>query len=101
MRGISIFEKPSYREIRPMRGRLMRGLPVLRNNALLHKYSTIFFLPIIGLSEMITLQFIEFSKKFQHIFWVITKRLRKCIVSLTVWRLSKTHYGRDKEWSDS
>ena len=28
MRGISIFQKPSYREIRPMRGRLMRGLPV-------------------------------------------------------------------------
>ena len=28
MRGTSIFEKPSYREIRPMRGRLMRGLPV-------------------------------------------------------------------------
>ena len=26
MRGISIFQKPSYREIRPMRGRLMRGL---------------------------------------------------------------------------
>ena len=29
MRGISIFQKPSYREIRPMRGRLMRGLPVV------------------------------------------------------------------------
>ena len=29
MRGISIFGKQSYREIRPMRGRLMRGLPVL------------------------------------------------------------------------
>ena len=28
MRGISIFGKQSYREIRPMRGRLMRGLPV-------------------------------------------------------------------------
>ena len=28
MRRISIFGKPSYREIRPMRGRLMRGLPV-------------------------------------------------------------------------
>ena len=23
--------KPSYREIRPMRGRLMRGLPVINN----------------------------------------------------------------------
>ena len=29
MRGIHIFEKPSYREIRPMRGRPMRGPPVL------------------------------------------------------------------------
>ena len=28
MRGIHIFEKPYYREIRPMRGRPMRGLPV-------------------------------------------------------------------------
>ena len=34
MRGISIFGKPSYREIRPMRGRLMRGLPVMNNNIL-------------------------------------------------------------------
>ena len=29
MRGIHIFEKPYYREIRPMRGRPMRGPPVL------------------------------------------------------------------------
>ena len=29
MRGIHIFEKPYYREIRPMRGRPMRGLPVV------------------------------------------------------------------------
>ena len=29
MSGISIFGKPSYREIRPMRGRLMRGPPVI------------------------------------------------------------------------
>ena len=29
MRGIHIFEKPYYREIRTMRGRTMRGLPVL------------------------------------------------------------------------
>ena len=29
MRGIHIFEKPYYREIRTMRGRPMRGLPVL------------------------------------------------------------------------
>ena len=29
MRGIHIFEKPCYREIRIMRGRAMRGLPVL------------------------------------------------------------------------
>ena len=29
MRGIHIFEKPYYREIRPMRGCTMRGLPVL------------------------------------------------------------------------
>ena len=28
MRGIHIFEKPHYREIRPMRGRPMRGLSV-------------------------------------------------------------------------
>ena len=28
MRGIHIFEKPYYREIHPMRGRTMRGLPV-------------------------------------------------------------------------
>ena len=28
MRGISFFQKPSYREISPMRGRLMWGLPV-------------------------------------------------------------------------
>ena len=28
MRGIHIFEKPYYREIRPMRGRAMRGPPV-------------------------------------------------------------------------
>ena len=30
MRGVHIFEKPCYREIRVMRGRAMRGLPVLR-----------------------------------------------------------------------
>ena len=29
MRGMTIFQKPSYREIRPMRGRPMRGPPVL------------------------------------------------------------------------
>ena len=28
MRGMTIFQKPSYREIRPMRGRPMRGPPV-------------------------------------------------------------------------
>ena len=28
MRGNSIFQKTSYREIRPMGGHLMRGLPV-------------------------------------------------------------------------
>ena len=28
MRGIEIFQKPSYREISPMRDRPMRGLPV-------------------------------------------------------------------------
>ena len=32
MRGIHIFEKPYYREIRPMRGRPMRGPPVLVKN---------------------------------------------------------------------
>ena len=31
MRGMTIFQKPSYREIRPMRGRPMRGPPVARN----------------------------------------------------------------------
>ena len=31
MRGIHIFEKPYYREIRPMRGRPMRGPPVWQN----------------------------------------------------------------------
>ena len=29
MRGVHIFEKPCYKEIRVMRGRAMRGLPVL------------------------------------------------------------------------
>ena len=29
MGGIHIFEKPCYREIRAMRGRVMRGLPVV------------------------------------------------------------------------
>ena len=29
MRGVHIFEKPCYREIRVMRGRAMRGLPVV------------------------------------------------------------------------
>ena len=29
MRGVHIFEKPCYREIRVMRGRAMRGLPVM------------------------------------------------------------------------
>ena len=29
MRGVHIFEKPCCREIRVMRGRAMRGLPVL------------------------------------------------------------------------
>ena len=28
MRGIEIFQKPSYREISPMRDRPMQGLPV-------------------------------------------------------------------------
>ena len=31
MGGIHIFEKPCYREIRAMRGRVMRGLPVNAN----------------------------------------------------------------------
>ena len=31
MRGISIFQKPHYREFRTMRGRPMRGLPVQSN----------------------------------------------------------------------
>ena len=31
MRGIHIFEKPCYREIRAMRGRVMRGPPVYSN----------------------------------------------------------------------
>ena len=31
MRGMNIFQKPYYREISTMRGRPMRGLPVLRN----------------------------------------------------------------------
>ena len=30
MRGVHIFEKPCYREIRVMRGRAMRGLPVMK-----------------------------------------------------------------------
>ena len=30
MRGIEIFQKPSYREIRPMRDRPMRGPPVFK-----------------------------------------------------------------------
>ena len=30
MRGVHIFEKPCCREIRVMRGRAMRGLPVLQ-----------------------------------------------------------------------
>ena len=30
MRGVHIFEKPCYREIRVMRGRAMRGPPVLK-----------------------------------------------------------------------
>ena len=29
MRGVHIFDKPCYSEIRVMRGRAMRGLPVL------------------------------------------------------------------------
>ena len=32
MRGIEIFQKPSYREIRPMRDRPMRGPPVLASS---------------------------------------------------------------------
>ena len=31
MRGVHIFEKPCCREIRAMRGRVMRGLPVNRS----------------------------------------------------------------------
>ena len=31
MRGIDIFQNPYYREISTMRGRTMRGLPVLFN----------------------------------------------------------------------
>ena len=31
MRGVHIFEKPCYREIRAMRGRVMRGHPVPLN----------------------------------------------------------------------
>ena len=40
MRGIHIFEKPYYREIRPMRGRPMRGLPVWSSESLLIKIIT-------------------------------------------------------------
>ena len=28
MRGLTVFQKPSYREISPMRGRPMRGRPM-------------------------------------------------------------------------
>ena len=34
MGGIHIFEKPCYREIRAMRGRVMRGLPVHLHGAM-------------------------------------------------------------------
>ena len=34
MRGIEIFQKPSYREISPMRDRPMRGPPVYENRIL-------------------------------------------------------------------
>ena len=34
MRGVHIFEKPCYREIRVMRGRAMRGLPVIENRVM-------------------------------------------------------------------
>ena len=34
MRGIDIFQKPYYREISTMRGRTMRGLPVVPRNFL-------------------------------------------------------------------
>ena len=38
MRGVHIFEKPCYREIRVMRGRAMRGLPVFHLLTLTKKY---------------------------------------------------------------
>ena len=41
MRGIEIFQKPSYREISPMRDRPMRGPPVLLVSILAEK---LFFL---------------------------------------------------------
>ena len=34
MRGMTIFQKPSYREIRPMRDRPMRGPPVVEKAVL-------------------------------------------------------------------
>ena len=38
MRGIEIFQKPSYREIRPMRDRPMRGPPVFKYLPMLSFY---------------------------------------------------------------
>ena len=51
MRGVHIFEKPCYREIRVMRGRAMRGLPVIPKK-FLKKKSTFWgtsFCPILAI----------------------------------------------------
>ena len=53
MRGISIFQKPSYREIRPMRGRLMRGLPV----------------PVLSFLSISTYCFIRFPRFWDFLFF--------------------------------
>ena len=37
MRGMDIFQKPYYREISTMRGRPMRGLPVIKSLKLIQK----------------------------------------------------------------
>ena len=43
MRGVPIFEKLCYREIRVMRGRAMRGLPVIQKLLILNKFCYYFY----------------------------------------------------------
>ena len=68
MRGVHIFEKPCYREIRVMRGRAMRGLPVpmwivLKNHKEYKTISICKHIPYLNPRKQIIIGFCKYSQE--------------------------------------